>query len=310
MADPISSINTSTPSRVSQTQYAPTTTGTPTTPTQRPTAYVKTLVSLNQTSSFGLDAAKQQELSNSFLNTFGTDENKTASALENMPEGRRNNVLSAGASLAQKIQEEYGASGSEVTYPAHAPSQQLIAAFKAVDDTTDVAGVTAVSPSNSNSDNTAVPSTDGIQSSGNRIMGLLHYAVAGTEAELGNFAKYVQGNIEHTNDLRTGIKDVNETLAAWPANATPETTQKFSWQERNNDGTFSKHENEDLTKPQAQSLKENLQMQLDTMRTMNEMDNLKMQDIFQNVQKLYQTLSNILKVGFDTDKAIIGNLRV
>ena len=70
-----------------------------------------------------------------------------------------------------------------------------------------------------------------------------------------------------------------------------------------------KHENELLTKEQAQTLVQNLEEQLSSVKDMSEIAKFDLQKNLEDYQQALQTFSGILKESHDTMKATIANIK-
>lgn len=146
----------------------------------------------------------------------------------------------------------------------------------------------------------------GTSSADSAMSGVVAAGLAGIEKDLQDFAAVVQGHLDEKKSLNEDLAEARDTIKNWPEGAE---TQNFSWTEFDGNGNAIRHENEPLTRDQADQLVSQMDTRYQTLQDMSQMDNLRLQDMYQKQQQAYTTLSNILKMQFDLIKAIIGNIR-
>ena len=138
------------------------------------------------------------------------------------------------------------------------------------------------------------------------VQAVAYMGVIGLQSQLGDFAHYVQGNIQKQRGMRTDIAELRTSLGDWPDNVL---TQKFSWTEYDQYGKAVEFHDVDLTKDQAKAQADKLSDQLQSMSDITQLDQMKLQDMAQKYQEGINTITNVLKFNFDTTKSIISNLR-
>ena len=98
---------------------------------------------------------------------------------------------------------------------------------------------------------------------------------------------------------------MQQELANWPSG---QTTETFTWNEVNTDGS-STTKTEALTQAQAQSVVTTLQGQVSDSSSTTQMQQLQLQNAYQNYQQVYETISNVMSDENKTAMDIIGNIK-
>jgi len=129
----------------------------------------------------------------------------------------------------------------------------------------------------------------------------LNEIMAGARGE-----KKIKAKNKLADKIRTDLTELRNELANWPDDGS---TRTFSWTEVKADGTVVRHENEALTKQQAQALMANLEEQLASVKEMSELAKFDLQKNLQDYQQALQTFSAILKDAHDQMMRTIQNLK-
>ena len=148
--------------------------------------------------------------------------------------------------------------------------------------------------------------TGGSAEADQAFMGTAYMGIVGLEGDLAAQAKDLQARNQLADELRADMKEIQNELADWPDDGS---TRTFSWTEVKADGTVVKHENEKLTKKEAQALLEDLQGQLDGVKDQTELQKMDLQDKMQKYQEALQCFSEILADANKTMLATINNLK-
>lgn len=130
------------------------------------------------------------------------------------------------------------------------------------------------------------------------------------ESDLADFANEVKARTDLGREARTDISELRDAITDWPEDGS---TQSFSWTEVKftQDGGYETvaHRDEPLTKQQATTLMEKLDMQRASISEMTEMMRFDMQQKYERYQQALTVLSNILKEQHNTMMHTINNTK-
>jgi hypothetical protein len=139
----------------------------------------------------------------------------------------------------------------------------------------------------------------------NTVQAVTFMGVQGLQQDLTNYAKQVQHNLNAKKGLEVQAQDIQNALAAWPAGTQTQQFQITSFDQFGNPTTKTMT----LDQTQAKSALDGLQSGIMGYTDQNQVDQLNLQQMSENYSQGLSTISNILKMNFDTVKGIIGNIR-
>ena len=137
------------------------------------------------------------------------------------------------------------------------------------------------------------------------VNAVTYMGIIGLQQQLGAYAQQTQTQLNQLNAARTEYEDVGTAVANWPAG---QQTQHFDWTTFDSNGKSTAH-SADLTYDQAATLKSNLEDQVNGMSDTNQEQQLQLQSLTQDYAQAINTMSNLLKMDFDTVKSVINNIR-
>ncbi len=137
------------------------------------------------------------------------------------------------------------------------------------------------------------------------VNAVTYMGIIGLQQQLGNYAQTTQNQLNQLNQARTEYEDINTLVGNWPAG---QQTQHFDWTMYDSNGQATSH-SADLTYNQATTLKDTLSDQVNGMSDTNQTQQLQLQSLTQSYSEAINTMSNLLKMNFDTVKAVINNIR-
>lgn len=137
----------------------------------------------------------------------------------------------------------------------------------------------------------------------------MYMAMSGMESQLRDFTDRLSQNMELGQDLRTSCTELRDMLSDWPEGE----TQSFSWTEvtydDENNPLVVRHEDEALTKDDAEKLLTTLETQLAGVSDVSELAKLDLQQVYQDYQQAVQTLTSIQKTMHDDAMKIVANMK-
>jgi hypothetical protein len=139
----------------------------------------------------------------------------------------------------------------------------------------------------------------------NTVQAVTFMGVQGLQQDLTNYAKQVQHNLNAKKGLEVQAQDIQNALAAWPAGTQTQQFHITSFDDFGNPTTKTLS----LDQKQAKSALDGLQSGIMGYTDQNQVDQLNLQQMSENYSQGLSTISNILKMNFDTVKGIIGNIR-
>jgi hypothetical protein len=284
----------------------------PTETTQGTPAVTPSQVNLFDRSSFQRSEPVQLADGSSIsLPSWTDDDEDTANTLfSQVPETARPALNDASTRLATALYAQGGVASTSAGLSSgqSAPVVVGTGSLSAPGATPPGVGVSQASPDVASALQQATSAYVGSVKTGNydqTVQAVSYMGVIGLQQQLGTFAQYVQGNVKTQDVLRTDQNEILTALSEWPAG---QDTEQFTWHTRDpNTGQLTAH-TENLTAQQAKGVADALGNDLQTMSDMNELDQMKLQDMTQKYQQGINTISNLLKFQHDTVKSIIQNL--
>jgi hypothetical protein len=143
-----------------------------------------------------------------------------------------------------------------------------------------------------------------------QVNDIMSYSIHYVENKTAAIAYDLNNKIQAKNNIRTESTELGDMISNWPDDGS---TQNFQWNSYTVDDkgnvSVTAH-SANLTKDQATQLHEDLSSQLDTMGDITQMQQLDLQQKYQDQQQFMTTLSQILSSSHDTQKNTINNLKV
>ena len=136
------------------------------------------------------------------------------------------------------------------------------------------------------------------------IIGVSMMGLNGIQSDLSSLASSMQGNLNQQNTWRSQASELQQDLANWPSG---QSTISFTYNQVNTDGT-TQNVTANLTQAQAQSVVSTLQGQVANSSSTTQLQQLQLQNAYQNYQQVFQTISNIMSVENKTSMSIIQNI--
>jgi DNA-binding transcriptional MerR regulator len=147
------------------------------------------------------------------------------------------------------------------------------------------------------------------------MLGVFNVAVSGAESDVRNLAEQLQANTDakaavrdEMKDVRTDIAELKAELADWQP---PDSKKTFTITDENGNP-----KEVELTKEEAQNMVTTLENRLETLEEklatlgdMTQMQQFELQKAAEQMNLIFQTMSNLLKSQHETLKAIANNCR-
>ncbi len=132
----------------------------------------------------------------------------------------------------------------------------------------------------------------------------------GVEQNLYGFFDKMRANQNLASSVRTDAADVTEALATWPDDGS---TELFSYTDLtiNDDSSVSTtaYTDVELTKEEAKALLKRLELNIESLSTVTTMEGMELQRMTNKYQQASETISNILKLTYETQKNILQNVK-
>lgn len=265
-----------------------------------------TRVELHTESTFEVTSDSAVDASQ-FQNTNLTDDQRRGATerLASLSTDDQDQVNSAVSTLKSAVSSV--SDGTGTLDDARAALASAVSTYQGALQSTSAAASSTTSADSSTTG--ALSSTTSAQDGASVVNDVLSYTITYMENETEEMAEDLNTKIEAKNDLRTESTELSEMISDWPDDGS---TQSYTWNsyEVDDDGNVYVQTNtKELTKEEAEALQEDLEGQLETLDDYTQLQQLELQDAYQDQQQAMSTLSQILSSMHDTMKNTINNTK-
>lgn len=138
----------------------------------------------------------------------------------------------------------------------------------------------------------------------NQVQAVTYMGVTNLQNQMTTFAQGVAAKQKAQSAISADASELNTAVAEWPANVS---TQSFTLHQTDSLGNVTTV-TKDLTKEQATAAATSAESTASSMQDESQTDLLKLQNMSQTYSNAISTISNLMKVSYDTVKNTVGNI--